>query len=182
MYRCDIICWDMAFSPPCPILKISATHFAKGVGVAYMASTQEIKFFCPQIFFFFAEHHLTILLPFLALMLDPTSQSVYYLHRNQKRTLQVSRLRSQMVWNLGIESIVWGDEFHTRSGNWTTLEFNIDASIHITRFGPYKLWEFPGRNNKTGGVGRWVWNTGDSQEKRECWQVWLEPLLPSELL
>ncbi len=147
-----------------------------------MASTQEIKFFCPQIFFFYAEHHLTILLPFLALMLDPTSQSVYYLHRNQKRTLQVSRLRSQMVWNLGIESIVWGDEFHTRSGNWTTLEFNIDASIHITRFGPYKLWEFPGRNNKTGGGGRWVWNTGDSREKRECWQVWLEPLLPSELL
>ncbi len=94
---------------------------------------------------------MTLLLLFLPLMLDPTSQRIYYLHRNQQRTLQVARLRSQMVCNLCIVSIVWGDGFHTRSGNRTTLEYNIDASIHITRFGPYKLREFSGRNNKTGG-------------------------------
>ncbi len=29
-------------------------------------------------------------------------------------------------------------------------------------FGPYKLQEFPRRNNKMGGGGRWVWNMGDS--------------------
>ncbi len=43
--------------------------------------------------------------------------------------------------------------FHTRYGNWTTLEYNIDSSIHRTSFGPYKLREFPRRNNKTGGGG-----------------------------
>ncbi len=31
--------------------------------------------------------------------------------------------------------------FHTRSGNWTTLEY-VDVIIHIMRFGPYKLREF----------------------------------------
>ncbi len=33
------------------------------------------------------------------------------------------------------------DAFHTRSGNWTTLEY-VDVIIHIRRFGPYKLREF----------------------------------------
>ncbi len=42
-------------------------------------------------------------------------------------------------------------------GNWTTLEYNIDASIHRTSFGPYKLREFPRRNNKTGGGGGGYW-------------------------
>lgn len=42
------------------------------------------------------------------------------------------------------------DVFHIRSGNWTILEKYIDAVIHIMRFGLYKLWEFPRRNDKKG--------------------------------
>ncbi len=61
-------------------IKISATHFSKGVGVVYMASRQEIKLFRPAV-----EHHLTLLLPFLPLMLDSISQRVYYLRRNLQR-------------------------------------------------------------------------------------------------
>ncbi len=108
--------------------KISATQFTKYVGVVYMAPRQEIIFFRPAVVkftqilvFSTLEHHLN-LLPFLPLMLDPTSQCVYYLRRNQQRALQVARLRLQMVWNLCIVSIVWGDGFHIWSGNWTTLE------------------------------------------------------------
>ncbi len=42
--------------------------------------------------------------------------------------------------------------------------------IHITRFRAYKVREFPGRNNKTGGGGGGV-DTGDSREKRKNGRV-----------
>ncbi len=92
-------------------IKISAAHFANGGGVVYMASRQEIQFFRPavvtftQIFFSSPEHHLTLLHPFLPLMLDPTSQHDDYLRRNHQHALQVARLRSQMVWNVCVVSI-----------------------------------------------------------------------------
>ncbi len=41
MYCCDIICWDMVFSPPCPILK-SVRHTLQKVWVLFMASRQEM--------------------------------------------------------------------------------------------------------------------------------------------
>ncbi len=74
-------------------IKISATHFAKGVGVLYMASRQEIKFFLPAvvkftlIFFFFAGAPPPNFSPSISTTdatVDPTS-SVYYLRRNQLR-------------------------------------------------------------------------------------------------
>ncbi len=71
-------------------IKIIATHFAKDVGVVYMASRQEIIFFRPAvvkftiIYFFSSEHHLTLLLPFLPLMVD-SSSGVYVLRRNLQR-------------------------------------------------------------------------------------------------
>lgn len=39
--------------------------------------------------------------------------------------------------------------FHTRSGNWTTLEYVFDYSYKDLRL--FKLREFSGRNNKMGG-------------------------------
>jgi len=61
------------------------------MGVVYMASKQEIQFFSSavvkftQIFFSSSpEHHLTLLLPFLPLMVDSTSR-IYYLRRNLQR-------------------------------------------------------------------------------------------------
>ncbi len=38
-----------------------------------------------------------------------------------------------MVLNLYVNCV--SDAFHTRSGNWTTLEY-VDVIIHIMRFGP----------------------------------------------
>ncbi len=131
MYRCDIICWDMAFSPTVSDIKISATHFEKRCGRCLHGSRQELQFFRPavvkftQMFISSPEHHPT-LLPFLPLMLDPASQRIYYQRRSHPRASQVARLRSQMVWHLCIVSIVRGDAFHTRSGNWTSLEYNIE--------------------------------------------------------
>ncbi len=75
---------------------------------------------------------------------------------------------------VNIVSNMWGDAFHSGSGNWKTLEYNIDASIHITWFEPYKLREYPGRNNKTGGGAGAGFEIRETPgKKQECWQVWL---------
>ncbi len=79
MYRCDIICWDMAFSPPCPILKSVRHTLKKGVGVVYMARDKNF---------------------------NSSVQLLLNLHKCLfPRSSQVARLRSQMVWHLCIVSI-----------------------------------------------------------------------------
>ncbi len=50
LHECSV-CDIFFFAEICNFshIKISATHFAKGVGVVYMASRQDIKFFHPSV-------------------------------------------------------------------------------------------------------------------------------------
>ncbi len=68
-------------------IKISATHFAKGVEVVYLASRQKNEFFRLAVVKIYTntcssspEHHLTLLLPFLPLTVDSTCCVYYFLN------------------------------------------------------------------------------------------------------
>ncbi len=106
MCRCDIICWDMAFSPPpCPILK-SVRHTLQKVWRCLHgfetrhSSVQLLLNFHKYLFFAGAPPDS----PSISTTDDPTPSAsttcVHYLRRSPQRAMQVARLRSEMVRNL----------------------------------------------------------------------------------
>ncbi len=117
-------------------------------------------------------HHLTLLLPFLPLMLDPTS----CLLSVQKSTALIAGCQVEVTNGLKcvycVDFVRWCISYKIWQLDSLGIKYGFEYSYDITRLGPYKLREFPGRNNKTGRGGRWMLNTGDSWEKQECWWVW----------
>ncbi len=147
MYRCDLICWDMSFFPPCPILKL-VWHTLQKVWALFtwlrenkLHSSVQLVLNLHEYFFSSSEHHLTLLLPFQPLMLDSTSR-IYYLRRNLQRNWVVSlslrrhahgTLAKPQKWKhfRSFEVVLWFVELYRISGRRVSrsLTFRLETKM-----------------------------------------------------